>query len=145
VTPTITADDVASALQGALEEGESVNLEDNGRVILSSLEMHPVTGRQYIHWQQCSGKGSQQSKHGKPDPTGSLLTSLITGLKINGKNISAPSRSAVMVAEVWFTYTPLFGTMFMKPITIHEQAAIIVRDDRNVSAGLTGSNMKIKC
>lgn len=145
VTPTITADEVASALDGALEEGASVNLEENGRVILSSLEMHPVTGRQYIHWQQCSGKGSQQSEHGKPDTTGSLLTSLMTGLKINGKNISAPPQSAVMVAEVWFTYTPLFGTLFMKPITIHEQAAIIVRDDRNVSAGLTGSNKKVKC
>ena len=145
VTPTVTAGDVASVLYGALEEGEGVNLADNGRVILSSLEMHPVTGRQYIHWQQCSGKGSQQSKYGKPDLTGSLLTTITTGVKINGRNITAPSRSAVMMAEVWFTYTPLFGSLFMKPITMHEQAAIIVRDDRNVGAGISGLNSKIKC
>lgn len=145
VTPTITAGDVASVLTGALEEGANVDLEANGRVILSSLETHPITGKQYIHWQQCMGKGSQQSKHGKPDPTGSLVSTLTSGLKLNGRNLVAPSRSAVMVSEVWLTYNPLFGTMFMKPITIHEEAAIIVRDDRNVGAGLSGTNNKNKC
>lgn len=145
VTPTITAGDVASVLTGALEEGANVDLEANGRVILSSLETHPITGKQYIHWQQCMGKGSQQSKHGKPDPTGSLVSTLTSGLKLNGRNLVAPSRSAVMVSEVWLTYNPLFGTLFMKPITIHEEAAIIVRDDRNVGAGLSGTNNKNKC
>jgi len=145
VTPTVTAGDVASVLTGALREGDNIDLETNGRVILSSLEMHPVTGKQYIHWQQCMGKGTQQSAHGKPDPTSSLVTTLTSGLKLNGRNLMAPSRSAVMVSEVWLTYNPLFGTMFMKPITIHEEAVIIVRDDRNVGAGLSGTNSKIKC
>lgn len=50
-----------------------------------------------------------------------------------------------MVAEVWYEYHGLFGTMFVKPITIHEQAAVIARDDRNVGPGLSGATGRIAC
>lgn len=145
VTPTISSADVESVLDGALEEGASTNLEENGRVILSSLEGHPVTGKQYIHWQQCKGKGKQQSKRGKADPTGGLLSSITNGLLMGGKTIKAPNGSAVMVAEVWYEYKGLFGTLFIDKITIHEEAAVIARDDRSVDNGLTGNDRKNAC
>ncbi len=145
VTPTISSADVESVLNGALEEGSSANLEENGRVILSSLEGHPVTGKQYIHWQQCKGKGKQQSKRGKADPTGGLLSSITNGLLMGGKTIKAPNGSAVMVAEVWYEYKGLFGTLFIDKITIHEEAAVIARDDRSVDNGLTGNDRKNAC
>lgn len=145
VTPTISTSDVDSVLTGALEEGSSIALADKGRVILSSLEVHPVTGKQYVHWQRCMGTGKQQSAHGKPDITGSALSRIAPGLKLGGKTITAPNKSAVMVAEVWYEYRGLFGTMFIEPITIHEEAATIVRDDRNVGPGLSGSSTKSKC
>ncbi len=145
VTPTISSADVESVLNGALEEGASANLEENGRVILSSLEGHPVTGKQYIHWQQCKGKGKQQSKRGKADTSGSLLSSVTNGLLMGGKTIKAPNGSAVMVAEVWYEYKGLFGTLFIDKITIHEEAAVIARDDRSVDNGLTGNDKKNAC
>lgn len=145
VTPTITTSDVQSVLTGALEEGSNIGLAENGRVILSSLEVHPVTGKQYIHWQQCLGAGKQASSKGKPDPDGSAIAAIANGVKIGGKTITSPNKSAVMVAEVWYTYHGLFGTMFVQPITIHEQAAVIARDDRNVGPGLSGSNAKTNC
>lgn len=145
VTPTITSNDVQSVLTGALEEGSDIGLAENGRVILSSLEVHPVTGKQYIHWQKCMGQGKQASAHGKPDTTGSALSAIASGISLGGKKVTSSSNSAVMVAEVWYEYNGLFGTMFVQPITIHEQAAIIVRDDRNVGPGLSGTNNKIDC
>lgn len=145
VTPTITTSDVESVLKGALEEGENIALAENGRVILSSLEVHPVTGRQYVHWQQCMGGGKQKSSHGKPDLTGSALSKIAPGISLGGRTITSPNKSAVMVAEVWYEYHGLFGTMFVKPITIHEQAAVIARDDRNVGPGLSGTNGRIDC
>lgn len=145
VTPTITAADVDSVLTGALEEGESIGLSTNGRVILSSLEVHPITGKQYIHWQQCKGAGTQQSKHGKPDLTGSTISTIASGISVGGKKLIAPNGSAVMVAEVWYRYNGLFGTMFVQPITIHEEAAIIVRDDRSTGPGLSGSKPQNSC
>jgi hypothetical protein len=145
VTPTITSNDVQSVLTGALEEGSDIGLAENGRVILSSLEVHPVTGKQYIHWQKCMGQGKQASAHGKPDTTGSALSAIASGISLGGRKVTSSSNSAVMVAEVWYEYNGLFGTMFVQPITIHEQAAIIVRDDRNVGPGLSGTNNKIDC
>lgn len=145
VTPTISTADVDSVLKGALEEGASIGLSDNGRVILSSLEVHPVTGKQYVHWQQCKGQGKQQSSHGKPDLTGNALSAIASGMTVGGKKLVAPNGSAVMVAEVWYRYEGLFGTMFVKPITIHEEAAIIVRDDRSLSPGMTGNSKGNSC
>lgn len=145
VTPTISTADVDSVLKGALEEGESIDLSAKGRVILSSLEVHPVTAKQYVHWQQCKGQGTQQSSYGKPDLTGSALSAIASGITVGGKKLLAPNGSAVMVAEVWYRYEGLFGTMFVKPITIREEAAIIVRDDRSVSPGLTGPSMGNTC
>jgi hypothetical protein len=145
VTPTITTGDVESVLKGALEEGSNIELGDNGRVILSSLEVHPVTGRQYLHWQQCMGNGRQNSVFGRPDLTGSALSPVASGVSLGDRRITSPNRSAVMVAEVWYEYHGLFGTMFVKPITIHEQAAVIARDDRNVGPGLSGATGRIAC
>lgn len=144
VTPTISSSDVDSVLSGALEEGATVNLDANGRVILSSLEPHPVTGKQRIHWQQCKGQSKKQSTHGKPDDTG-LTGGLLNGLVLGGKTIKAPSGSSVMVAEVWYEYKGLFGTLFVDNIMLHEEAAIIARDDRSISAGLTGDDKKNAC
>jgi len=145
VTPTISTADVDSVLKGALEEGKSIDLSANGRVMLSSLEVHPVTGKQYVHWQQCKGQGTQQSSYGKPDLTGSALSAIASGITVGGRKLLAPNGSAVMVAEVWYRYEGLFGTMFVKPITIREEAAIIVRDDRSVSPGLTGPSKGNAC
>lgn len=145
VTPTITGDDVNSVLTGAVHEGQNINLNSEGRVILSSLETHPVTGKQYVHWQQCKGNLKKDSAHGKPDLTGSVLAKVANGLSIGNTRITAPSGSAVMVAEVWYTYKGLFGTLFVEPLIIHEQAAIIVRDNRNLGPGLSNPKSANDC
>lgn len=145
VTPTITGDDVNSVLTGAVDEGQSINVGGEGRVILSSLETHPVTGKQYVHWQQCKGNLKKDSAHGKPDQTGSVLSKVANGLKVGNTQITAPAGSAVMVAEVWYTYKGLFGTLFVQPLVMHEQAAIIVRDNRNLGPGVSNPKSANDC
>lgn len=145
VTPTITGADIDSVLSGAIAEGQNIGLSTDGRVILSSLEVHPVTGNQYLHWQQCKGSLQSNSSHGKPDLTGSALAPIASGLTIGDSKISAPANSAVMVAEVWYRHKGLFGTMFIQPITIHEQAAVIVRDNRNLTPGVSSPLAKNAC
>lgn len=145
VTPTISTADVASVLTGAVEEGRNINLESEGRVILSSLETHPVTGKQYVHWQQCKGNLKKSSSHGKPDLLGSALSGIANGLALGKTKVTAPAGSAVMVAEVWYTYKGLFGTMFVQPFTMHEQAAVIVRDNRNLTPGIGNAKSSNDC
>ena len=143
VSPSITYTDIDSVLDGAMQQGKSIGMQANGRIILSSLERDPVTGRQYIHWQKCRGSLSQTSAYG---PTGYGLTgTTITGLGKPGKIVSAGTSTAVMFAEAYFSYKPLFGTMFVNNVKFSQEFAFIVRDDRNLTPGVTGATGRSEC
>ncbi|MFS0849360.1 TadE/TadG family type IV pilus assembly protein [Novosphingobium panipatense] len=130
VSPTVTETMVDSVMTGALIQGSSFKFEDNGRIILSSLERDSATGRQYIHWQRCRGKLAVVSRYGreKAGLTGTTLAGMGSPL------ITAVPNSAVMFAEVSYTYQPLFGSWFVGRPTFRREAAFIVRDDRDLRA-----------
>lgn len=144
VAPTITEDDVDSVMQGANDAGAGIGLGNHGRVILSSLEKDAATGKQYIHWQRCYGAGTEKSRYGDDTTNNGLNATPITGMGRADAQVQAPSTSqAVMYVEVYYDYQPLFGTMFTKlihsPDTISKEAAFLVRDDRDLASGLTGT------
>lgn len=141
VTPTVTQTQINSVMKGGLLEGSGFNFEANGRIILSSLEVDSSTNRQYIHWQRCSGSLKANSKYGK---TGAGLTGT-TLAGMGNPLITAVSGSAVMYVEVYYTYQPLFGTMFVGTPSFHREAAYIIRDDRNLTPGITPSNTDTSC
>jgi hypothetical protein len=140
ITPTIYNTDIDSVMTGAMKQGASISLQANGRVILSSLEKS-ATGRQYIHWQKCRGSLGQNSVYGGAGY--GLTGTAFTGLGKSG-SISANANSAVMFVEVYYSYKPLFGTMFVNNVKFSQEAAFIIRDDRNLTAGVpntpTGSS-----
>jgi hypothetical protein len=141
VTPTVSETQVDSVMTGALVEGAGIKFESTGRIILSSLEVDSATGRQYIHWQRCRGNLKVSSKYGT---TGAGLT----GTRLSGMGnpaITASANSAVMFVEVFYTYQPLFGTMFVGTPNFRREAAFIIRDDRNLTPAVTGGNGKSLC
>ena len=44
-----------------------------------------------------------------------------------------------MFVEVYYRHTGLFGSMFIKPMVFHQEAAFLIRDDRNLTNGLSGT------
>jgi Flp pilus assembly protein TadG len=143
VTPTVTEADVASVMNGVLKQGASYNFQTNGRVILSSLETDPSTGKQYIHWQRCIGNLSVQSAYGNDTTRNGLSGAAITSMGSGTVKVSAPAASnnqAVMFVELYYNYNGLFGTMFLPQQHFGHEGAFITRDSRNLSAGLTGTN-----
>jgi len=52
---------------------------------------------------------------------------------------TATAGSSVMFVEVYYQYKSLFGTLFVKPMMFHQEAAFLIRDDRNLTAGLSGT------
>lgn len=121
VTPTVSETQVDSVMTGALVEGGGIDFESSGRVILSSLEVDSATGRQYIHWQRCRGNLKVKSRYGA---TGAGLT----GARLSGMGdpaITANANSAVMFVEIYYTYQPLFGTMFVDTPTFHRESAFV--------------------
>ena len=139
VTPTVTETDIDSVMDGALEQGTAIDFRQNGRIVLTSLEEDSSTGDQYIHWQRCVGDLSEVSDYGQEGDTVS------GGMGSAGHKITAPSGSAVMYAEVFYDYKGLFGDMFVGTVRFKQEAALIVRDDRNLTPGVTGTGGTSTC
>ncbi len=137
VTPTVTEADIDSVMTGALREGESFGFQRNGRIILSSLERR-TNGQQFIRWQRCRGALAATSDYGGPGTT-------VTGLGAGGTQVRANANSAVMFAEVVYVYKGIFGNMFVKDTTFRQESAFIIRDVRNLEAGVTGTNGNSSC
>lgn len=134
VTPSVSTAMVNSVTSGAMKQGEPINFQANGRVILSSLEQ-TSGGLQYIHWQRCKGNFARTSAYG-PLNYGNTGTA-ISGLGKN--NIAAPAGSAVMFVEAYYSYKSLFGNMFVKNAVLAQEAAFLMRDRRDLDHGIAGT------
>ena len=145
VTPTVTEADIDSIMAGALRQGAGFDLEENGRIILSSLEYDDVTGRQYIHWQRCRGDMDVDSSYGDQGQNNGLGSSRIYGVGTADDQIRASSGSAVMVAEIYYQYDGIIGGMFGESATFRQEAVFAIRDDRNLTPGVTGSGGSSSC
>ena len=145
VTPTITQADVDAVMFGAMKQGESFGFAEHGRIVLTSLERDTASGKQYIHWQRCRGSLARSSAYGNDSNRNGLSGPEIVGLGSGRQKVTAKSGSAVMFAEVFYQHRGLFGTMYVGTVELKREAAYIVRDDRNLAAGLTGSNSQSPC
>lgn len=145
VTPTISETDINAVMKGAGFAGNAIGLGTKGRVILTSLERDPDTARQYIHWQRCYGSLAKTSAYGNDTTSNGLTGTPISGVTLAGSTLTAENGSAVMIAEVYYQYTGLFGTLFVNTTQMKQEAAFIIRDQRNISAGLTGTGSTSAC
>lgn len=149
VAPTVTEADVSSIMKGSVFQGLSFGFATNGRAILSSLEKDPTTGKQFIHWQRCTGNLAVQSAYGNDSNLNGLNGPAITSLGQGATKISANTGIAVMFVEVYYDYNGLFGTMFVKKTRFKQEAAFIVRDSRDLRAsnvsGITGTGNTTAC
>lgn len=144
VTPTISENDVAAVLAGALRQGDSIGLEANGRVILSSLEYDTFTGKQYIHWQRCVGSLNESSTYGDEEDNNGLVGDELGGMGRGTTKLTAQQNTAIMYVEIIFDYTPLFESPYGSGArTIRQEAGFQIRDDRNLRTsdvkGLSGT------
>lgn len=126
--------DINDLLYGAhLQGGSSIDLYQNGRVILSSLEVVPGTDdQQYIHWQRCAGVALHSSSYGVEGDGES--SDNFPGMGPAGEEVIAFDDEAVMFVEIRYDYQPLIGA----PLTfddgdIHVIASFTVRADRDLT------------
>ncbi len=145
VTPTVTEADIDSIMTGAMRQGDSFDLESNGRIILSSLEFDETTGLQYIHWQRCQGDLDRSSMYGDDGDNNGLGSTEIEGVGLDDNLIKAASGSAVMVAEIYYEHNGILKGTFGETAQFREEAIFAIRDDRNLSPGVTGSGGESSC
>lgn len=122
--------DIAETLIGAEKLGQNLDLYDNARVIISSLQRN-ASGGQWIAWQRCRGAVQHTSSYGV-EGNGATGTSF-PGMGVPGRYITASQGTAVMFVEVAFDYEPI------TPITVFENRRIVytaafnVRDNRDLT------------
>lgn len=119
--------DINDLIYGAqIQGGHGIELYDNGRVILSSLEVNSA-GNQYIHWQRCRGAKQVGSSYGL---AGDVLP---RGMGPTGAKVMANDGDGVIFVEINYTYRPLISARFLGDLTIRSTAAFTVRDNRDLS------------
>ena len=123
--------DLNDLIYGAqIQGGPAIGLYDNGRVIISSLEVRESGSgdeEQYIHWQRCRGAKNVASSFGDEGDV------LANGIGRDGTEVLAQSGDAVIFVEINYTYQPLISANFLGSLDIISTASFTVRDDRDLS------------
>lgn len=131
--------DLSDVMEAVRIQSRRMNLLENGRVTLSSLEQN-ASGGQWIKWQRCLGRRSGpgwDSSFGRAGD-GATGTSF-PGMGPVGAQVTAPPNSAVMFVEVNYQYQPVVGRWLIGERVISYTAAFVVRDRRDLNAnGGTG-------
>jgi hypothetical protein len=122
--------DVNQVFTGAALAVEDLNFPVNGRVILSSLETNG-SGGQWIHWQRCWGKNTWASRYGVQG-TGATGTAF-KGMGFTTTKMVADTGTAIMFVEVAYNYKPFFLGSILSAKVIRKEAALYVRDDRDLT------------
>ncbi|GAA4041061.1 TadE/TadG family type IV pilus assembly protein [Parerythrobacter jejuensis] len=135
-TMTVYESDINDILIGVrIQAGVPIDLYENGRVILSSLERNSDDG-QKIGWQRCMGLKNVASSYGT-EGTGNTGTAF-AGMGASGSELKAATTSdAIMFVEIEYDYQPLFDNQWTQPFlptpAIRSEAAFHVRGNRDLS------------
>jgi Flp pilus assembly pilin Flp len=122
--------DIDEIFQGARSTGAAIGLEDNGEVVLSSVQDNGQTGSnhgQMISWQRCFGKAKKPPKYGK-EGKGKGDNSLKDGVGPKDRKIAAQPGTAIMFVEVTYNYTPAIFGALTGPIELRQETAFNVRE-----------------
>lgn len=127
---TISETQINDVLTGAQLESGGLDLQANGRVILTDLEpvANPNTTAKFkIVWQRCYGAITHASGYGT---TG--LTNL-SGIGPIGSQVTAQDYNATMFVEIYYVYKPLFSGSYLPGTTFDTIASMAVRDQRDLT------------
>jgi hypothetical protein len=130
--PQLREHDINDAFVGAGLQAGSMGILTNGRIIVSSLQQN-ASGGQWIAWQRCKGVLTAASAYGVQDTgkTGTAFKGMGPGPDTD--KVTAEAGSAIIFAEVSYTYQSLVAGSLLGPRTIKKEAAFYVRDDRDMT------------
>lgn len=124
----MTEANIAQLFVGVDKAGDAMDFKEHGRVILSSVQNNEDEDGQWIRWQRCFGDIRTHVSSYGVQGAGRTSNSVPS---IDG--LTAPDSSAMMVAEVFYTYQPLFFDNFVDRQLIRRKAAFIVRQRTDFS------------
>ena len=114
---------------GSNLQAGTLGLQSRGKVILYSLEAmaSPNQAKFYVHWQRCYGNKVYTASQAQG------ATNLTYIGPVGRQVTSVPTGTAVMYVEVAYNYKPLISSRLVPNTVLTDSAAMIVRDDRDIS------------
>jgi len=123
--------DFEEIMAGIELEGESIDLADNARIVVSSIQDNGKQGNargQMIRWQRChGGKTAKSPKYGK-EGKGKDDDALKDGVGPPGRKIGAQPGTAVIFVEVAYDYEPMIFGDIIGAREIRYESAFNVRE-----------------
>lgn len=132
---------------GAASIGQSIDFEENGRVVLSSLQHNgrkAAREGQFINWQRCWGELDQESHYGE-EGDGENDNSLKEGMGRAGNGIVSAPGTAVMFVEASLEYQPLLKMGLFETSLIRYETAFNVRGRTENDITNAGNLPKLTC
>lgn len=130
--------DVNETFVGAEKLGENIRIFNQGRIIISSLQLN-ANGGQWIKWQRCRGAKVYNSTFGV-EGAGATGTAF-PGMGVPGRYITASNGTAVMFVEVAYDFRSVTPMNLFNNQQIVYTAAFNVRDNRDLNSLYTGGNV----
>lgn len=121
---------VDEVMTGVAFAGSGINFGQQGRVIVSTLESNGQTGTQAgykITWQRCFGAKNVISSYGL-EGAGASDATLAAGMGPAANKVKPVDNSALIFAELRYTYKPIVGLGFMAPKELTSLQSFTVRD-----------------
>jgi hypothetical protein len=143
VRDRIDEGDVIELFTGAKSTGDNLEFAQNGRIVLSSLELNPAGNGQWIRWQRCDGARQYTSQYGA-EGRGQNDASL-QSVAWTGNQIAAQANTAVMVVEVSYIYQPIIPGTFLDGQEIRYVSAFNVRQRTNQAISNNAANTPRRC
>lgn len=135
--------DVDEVFAGAEVVGEAIDLEANGKIVLSSLQDNGKPGNakgQTIRWQRCFGQKNKAPAYGRQGQ-GNNDATMANGMGPQGRKIAAQDGTAVMYVEVTYDYKPIaFSALIGPSKEIRYESAFNVRE--RTQLGITNTKGK---
>ncbi|MCP9222846.1 pilus assembly protein [Erythrobacter sp. LQ02-29] len=122
--------DIYEVFAGVPAIGGSLDFENNGRVVVSSLQDNGKTGSrkgQEIEWQRCYGDLDVDPAYGRQG-AGANDDRLKDGMGAPSHRIAAGPGTAVIFVEATYEYQPLFWDRVISNPIIRYESAFNVRD-----------------
>lgn len=135
---SISNGDVTDALGGMKILGDSIDLRNRGRIIVSSVK--PTTDssgnvtNQRVRWQRCTGALTKDSSYAVDTDLGAA------GIGATGRKIAATKDSELIFVEVYYTYRPLVSAAFFGTPQMSAVSAMSVRERSSNDIATSGTN-----
>jgi Flp pilus assembly protein TadG len=129
---------IRETFAGLQLQSGSLDLNSKGRAFLSSLEPTDSTAaaptNYTIRWQRCYGLLTAQTSR-----FGTQGSSKPSGMGAADQLVKPLPQTATMFAEVYYPYTPLFGSIIAPSTFFDETASMVVRDQRVIGQAPTAT------